>query len=437
MAQHIPLLARYRDLTVAQVARLTEDECYQLFLKTRWPETDGEAVCSTCGTGAWTLGDHSRAGDPRQYRCTSCRKKFTVTSGTLLHSRKLPFSTIIMAVKLFTMAAKGIPNLLLGNESDMSVKSAFVLAHKMRESQIKAQLGRKLEGIVEIDGSYVGGHYHQPNEKSEHLDLRKHAEVNAKRMAVVIARERSTSDRVGLAICGVFKHESDGRPMIYDGVDRQALVYADDASHWDAMHAVFNTGRVNHSKRFYDKGVCTNQAESLFSRVDKMELGTHHHIAGDFLWGYACDAVWREEHRRDTQSEKFTSVLAGLLQNTSSRTMKGYWQKYLIKRAMGIPVWKRGPSPPEQKAAQAAAAAGITPPRTTSAARSFDDGRMSREDAIKAFGPDAADDMNGAPSGGKPVGRKQRKPFAPRVDHGLPAPWSELLRPVGLPSMEP
>src|SRR5690606_25202250 len=115
------------------------------------------------------------------------------------------------------------------------------------------------------------------------------------KMTVVVARERSTADRVGLSVCTVVPHEADSRPFIFDSVDRMATVYADDGSHWDSLRVALNVDQVNHSQRYYDKGVCTNQAESYFSRVDRMEMGTHHHIAGPYLWGYACDAVWRED----------------------------------------------------------------------------------------------------------------------------------------------
>jgi hypothetical protein len=47
-----------------------------------------------------------------------------------------------------------------------------------------------------------------------------------------------------------------------------------------AQAIAVRTHRVNHSVRFMDKGVCTNQAESYFSRLRRMEVGTHHHIAG-------------------------------------------------------------------------------------------------------------------------------------------------------------
>ena len=454
MAQHILLSARYRDLPIGEIARLSENEAHAIMRLARWPETDGEPICPECGCEAWTLGGHDVPEAARQFKCKGCRDKFTVTSGTLLHSRKLPFWKILMAVKLFSMGAKGLQATIMNGETPMAYKSAFVMGHKLREGQIIRQLGRKLTGIVEIDGTYLGGHQHQPNEKSEWVDRRKTGDVTGKRMAIVVARERSSRDYIGKAICGVFKHEADGRPMIYEGVDRMATVYADEASHWDAMHGVFNTGRVNHSKRFYDKGVCTNQSESLFSRVDKMAGGTHHHIAGDYLWGYAADALWREEMRRSTQGEKFDVALRLLLGNKVSRTMCGYWQRHLVVTRPLLDA----PSPDlptmlaelglhddhDARADDAdgdldqtdlfAAPEDEEPDRGDVERPVGDEGRMSREDAIKAFGVDA---VGGSSTGVKPIGRKRRKAFAPKPPALRPLPWSEFLRPASLPSMDP
>jgi hypothetical protein len=415
LAQHVLLSARYRDLPIAKIARLSEGEAYAMFRMSRWPETDGEAVCPECGGEAWTLGDHAMPKDKRQFRCMACRGKFTVTSGTLLHSRKLGFVTLLIAVKLFSSGAKGIAAIQLGNEADMAYKSAFVLAQKMREAQIKAQLGRQLSGIVEIDGSIYGGYYHQVNEKADRIDLRK-GDLTGKKMTIVVARERSTKDRVGLSVCTVVPHEADSRPFIFDSVDRFASVHADDGSHWDSLRVALNVDQVNHSQRYYDKGVCTNQAESYFSRVQRMELGTHHHIAGPYLWGYGCDGVWREDHRRETQAERFDSVLSGLLKNTVSRTMKGYWQRHLEPVAY------------EPEACEEAA--------TASTDDTVDEGRMSREDVAEAFGEDVADATFGA-APEKPKRPYGRKPFAKRRKSNRPEPWSELKQSLGLPSFVP
>lgn len=426
LAQHVLLSARYRDLPIATIARLSEGQAYAMFRMARWPDTEGEPVCPRCGGEGWTLGDHDVPGDKRQFKCKACRGKFSVTSGTLLHSRKLDFVTLLIAVKLFSSGGKGIPSIQLGNEADVSYKTAFVLAQKLRESQIKAQLGRQLHGIVEIDGSVYGGYYHQVNEKSERIDRRKAGDITGKKMALVVARERSTPERVGLSVCTVVPHEADSRPWVFDSVDRMATVHADDGSHWDALRVALNVDQVNHSQRYFDKGVCTNQAESYFSRVDRMQMGTHHHIAGPYLWGYGCDGVWREDKRRDTQAERFDSLLTGLLSNTVSRTMKGYWQRHL---EVAAPAETENPDPLADNVHDVDAVAVVREIAN-------EHGVMSREDVIKAFGPDAAEALLG-PEKKSRRQWKARKPFVPKRLSTRPEPWSELKKAPGLPSFVP
>jgi ISXO2-like transposase domain len=58
-----------------------------------------------------------------------------------------------------------------------------------------------------------------------------------------------------------------------------STVYADEATHWDALHARFLTKRINHSECYSDGEACTNQAESFFSRLRRAEIGIHHHVA--------------------------------------------------------------------------------------------------------------------------------------------------------------
>ncbi len=65
-----------------------------------------------------------------------------------------------------------------------------------------------------------------------------------------------------------------------DHVGTLATVVTDKGTGWDAPHTGWDTKRVNHSVAFMDQGVCTNQAESFFSRLRRAEIGTHHHIEG-------------------------------------------------------------------------------------------------------------------------------------------------------------
>ncbi len=76
-----------------------------------------------------------------------------------------------------------------------------------------------------------------------------------------------------------------------------------------------------------DDGVCTNQAESYFSRLRRMEIGTHHHISGRYLQAYANEAAWREDHRRQANGTQYALIAKAALAHPVSQAWKGYWQR--------------------------------------------------------------------------------------------------------------
>ena len=86
-------------------------------------------------------------------------------------------------------------------------------------------------------------------------------------------------ERGGRTLPFVFRAEDEAVPTIRERVATGTTVYADEAPGWDALHARFDTRRINHSIAFSDDGACTNQAESYFSRLRRAEWGQHHHIA--------------------------------------------------------------------------------------------------------------------------------------------------------------
>ena len=106
-------------------------------------------------------------------------------------------------------------------------------------------------------------------------------------------------ERNGHALPFVFRSEDESVPTIRERVLSGSTVYADEASTWDALHARYETKRVNHSIMFQDEGKAdTNQAESYFSRLRRAEIGTHHRISGPYLRSYANEMAWREDYRR-------------------------------------------------------------------------------------------------------------------------------------------
>jgi hypothetical protein len=68
------------------------------------------------------------------FKCAACYHQFSVTSGTIFACRKLSFVDLLAAICLFVNAAKGTSALQFSRDLDVQYKTAFVLAHKLREA---------------------------------------------------------------------------------------------------------------------------------------------------------------------------------------------------------------------------------------------------------------------------------------------------------------
>ncbi len=315
--QHFLLSAAARTLSLKAVFQMGEDKAYETFRRLRWSETDGDAVCPRCGC-VETYDISTR----RRFKCIACGHQFSVTSGTIFASRKLSFTDLLAAIVIFVNGAKGVAALQLSRDLNCQYKTAFVLSHKLREAMAREQIGRKLDGIVEMDGGYFGGYVKPENRKEDRKDRRLKANSSGKRECVVIMRERK-----GRSLAFVVANEGDACPIARDRVGTLATIYADEGTGWDALHAGWDTKRVNHSVAFMDEGVCTNQAESYFSRLRRAEIGTHHHISGPYLSAYANEMVWREDHRRVANGNQAAMVGRAVMGSRQSRTWAGYWQR--------------------------------------------------------------------------------------------------------------
>ena len=186
----------------------------------------------------------------------------------------------------------------------------------------EVQTGEVLTGHVEVDGAYFGGTIRPENHKADRKDRRLKEHQNGRRRVVVVMRER-----LGRTLPVVTMAESEGVALVNENVDRMATLSADEASHWDMLHAGWSVERVNHSVVYSDHGKHTNWAESYFSRLRRMVVGQHHHVSPQYLHQYANQAAWLEDNRRVDNG----NLAYGLVQNAMgcpvSRAWKGYWQR--------------------------------------------------------------------------------------------------------------
>lgn len=322
MSQHFLLSAKARTLSLGAVMRMSDADAETFFRNLRW--TDGKAVCPHCECP--TVYECRRPSGALRFRCKVYRKDFSITSGTLFASHKLPLRDYLAATVIFINEVKGKSALALSRDLDVQYKTAYVLAHKLREAMATELKGMHLGGegeTVEIDGGYFGGYVKPANHKENRRDRRLAKNQNGKRQVVVVARERG-----GRTLPAVFKSEAQALSWIKSRVSTDTAIMADEASGWNALHGRFQVSRIDHGALYSNQdGTYTNGAEGYFSRMRRAEIGYHHHIAGAYLIRYAQESAWREDHRRVDNGTQTRAVTTLALAASVSVDWCGYWQR--------------------------------------------------------------------------------------------------------------
>jgi transposase-like protein len=322
MSQHFLLSAKARTLSLSAVLRMSDEEAERAFIRVRWPS--GAPSCYRCGCEI--VYDCRKANGAPRWRCKACRKDFSVTSGTIFAFHKMPLRNYLAAIAIFCNEVKGKSALALSRDLNCQYKSAFVLAHKLRESMASELKARTVGGpgrTVETDGAYFGGYVKPANHRENRVDRRKAQHQTGKRQVVVVVRERE-----GRTLPAVFKSESAALGWITSKVAKATRIMADEAGSWNDLHARYQVSRIDHGQSYsLPGGVYTNGAEEFFSRMRRAEIGHHHHVAGPYLVRYAQEAAWREDHRKLHNGGQVSAVAGLAMRCGPSVDWCGYWQR--------------------------------------------------------------------------------------------------------------
>lgn len=152
----------YREgITLIELAELfpDEDTAARWFEERRWP--DGR-TCPHCGS---EKTKEMKSRKPMAFHCGSCRKFFSVRTGTVMAESKIPLRKWAFAIYLWATSLKGISSMKLHRDLGITQKSAWFMAHRLRlawESD-----GGVFGGPVEVDETYVGGRESNKHEKKK------------------------------------------------------------------------------------------------------------------------------------------------------------------------------------------------------------------------------------------------------------------------------
>lgn len=272
------------------------DEARKKIEAVRWPHGP---VCAHCGESerryATKKEGRWRCGNP------ACRKDFTVTTGTVMESSHIPLHKWLTAFFLMASSKKGISAHQLFRTLGITYKSAWFLAHRVREAMKAGGLEGPLGGaggIVEADETYHGkvdsprprarGRIPQPTKKGRSGPADKRAIVAlVERGGRVRTFHPAVADKASVA------------KIVAENVARETRLHTDESRLYTEVGRQFVAHEtVKHSAKEYARDdVHTNSAEGYFSIFKRGMRGIYQHCAEKHLHRYLAEYDFRYNHR--------------------------------------------------------------------------------------------------------------------------------------------
>ena len=218
------------------------------------------------------------------WRCGDCKKQFTVKVGTVFEHARIPLNIVLQAVYLMTSSKKGVSAHQLHRVLEITYKSAWFLAHRIREAMRSGDLAPfgGNGGIVEVDETFIGKKKGAEKKRAFHH-----------KMKVLALVDRSTGRSRAMVIENV--HPDTIMPLVRENIDRETHIMTDEASQYRNLKAEFAAHDfVSHGRGEYGRGkVHSNTIEGYFSIFKRGMKGIYQHCGERHLHRYLAEFDFR------------------------------------------------------------------------------------------------------------------------------------------------
>ena len=252
----------------------------------RWPNGP---VCVHCGCTDRVYRVTGKSARPGLIHCNDCGGQFTVTTGGVMESSKIPLTKWALGFYLYAASKKGFSAHQLHRQIGITYKSAWFMSHRIRLAMDPGASAGPIGGegkIVEADDTEIS-----PSRKTRVKGGRARSK-NQKFLALVERDGKMRSVTIDGGIGNL-------RKAVRDNLDPKSVLHTDGANAFRAIVAAHES--VDHDKMFARDGetgrVHSNTAEGYFSLFKRGLVGTYQHISPAHLPRYLAEFDFRMNNR--------------------------------------------------------------------------------------------------------------------------------------------
>ncbi len=255
----------------------------------------------------------------RVWKCKNktCRKQFSVTTGTVFASSKVPLRTWVLIVFQMASSKNGMAAREVERTYGLSPKTSWFVCHRIREA-MKLSAPYMLSGTIVADETWIGGdpknrHHSQDDrfvgEKAKPWKPSWQASSNTDKQPVFALVNVETGEVRSQVVNDVTARTL--RKAIAEHVEMvKSILYTDESKSYLPIGPEFKTHQtVNHSKGEYVRQeVTTNRLEGYFSQLKRSIDGTHHHVSREHLPRYLTEFDFRYSTCKMTDTDRTLQI---------------------------------------------------------------------------------------------------------------------------------